>query len=131
MLTALNDATDLQELESVPNWRLHQLTGDRKGTDALWVTANWRLTFRPDGATVEAREGATLLAIVRRAGRPIGFSCRGLGVCLACRLRVEGPMAPPSPAEQALLARIDVPGPWRIACLARIAGDVTVQADYW
>ncbi len=48
MLTALNDAKDMEELESVPSWRLHQLTGDREGTYALRVTANWRLTFRPD-----------------------------------------------------------------------------------
>jgi proteic killer suppression protein len=27
-------------------WKAHRLTGERKGTWALHVTANWRLTFR-------------------------------------------------------------------------------------
>jgi proteic killer suppression protein len=35
-----------QELRALPGWRAHQLTGDRKGTRSLHVTANWRLTFR-------------------------------------------------------------------------------------
>jgi ferredoxin len=89
------------------------------------------ITFLPDGATLEVPAGTRLLAAVLRAGRPIGYSCRGLGVCVACRLRVEGDAAPPDERERALLARIAEPGPWRIACLARIDGDVTVRADYW
>ena len=30
-------------------WKAHELKGDRKGTWALSVTANLRLTFRVDG----------------------------------------------------------------------------------
>lgn len=100
------------------------------------------VTLRPSGHQEPARVGATLLAVVRAAGLPIGFSCRGRGVCLACRLHVEGALAPPDPQEQALLARVAAEveaapldgrpaGGWRIACLARVAGDVAIQADYW
>lgn len=89
------------------------------------------VTFLPDRQTIEAPDGARLLGAIRRANRPIGFSCRGLGVCLACKVRVDGPCAPPTPEEARLLARIEAPGAWRIACLARIAGDVTVSVDYW
>jgi proteic killer suppression protein len=32
----------------LPSWKAHTLTGDRKGTWSLSVTANWRLTFRID-----------------------------------------------------------------------------------
>jgi toxin HigB-1 len=39
---------DSRELRDVPSWRVHQLTGDRKGTWSLTVTRNWRLTFRID-----------------------------------------------------------------------------------
>jgi proteic killer suppression protein len=39
---------DARELRDVPSWRVHQLTGDRKGTWSLTVTRNWRLTFRID-----------------------------------------------------------------------------------
>ncbi|MCB9546636.1 MAG: (2Fe-2S)-binding protein [Myxococcales bacterium] len=89
------------------------------------------VTFLPSGRTAEARAGATLLGVIRGAGLPIGYACRGRGVCLACRVRVTGPLAAPDVAERALLDRIADPGPWRIACLARLAGDATVQADYW
>ncbi len=30
-------------------WKAHILTGDRKGTWALSVTRNWRMTFRIEG----------------------------------------------------------------------------------
>jgi proteic killer suppression protein len=37
----------------LPVWKAHVLTGDRKGTWSLSVTANWRLTFRIDVAEDE------------------------------------------------------------------------------
>jgi len=45
-------------------------------------------------------------------------------------------MSPISAAEAALIARRDAPvmrgsAVWRIACLARIEGDVTITTDYW
>jgi plasmid maintenance system killer protein len=44
-LVAMEDTT---ELLSVPAWRAHTLTGDRRGTWSLTVTRNWRITFRID-----------------------------------------------------------------------------------
>jgi proteic killer suppression protein len=44
-LDAMNAATDLEQLNQ-PGWRLHELSGDRKGTWSLTVTGNWRLTFQ-------------------------------------------------------------------------------------
>ena len=93
------------------------------------------ITFLPDGQRLDAPMGARLMGLVRQAGRPIGSSCRGRGICVACRLRVIGPMQPPDDAERRLLVQIEDAdeglGLWRIACLARIAGDVQVRADYW
>lgn len=89
------------------------------------------ITFLPDGQRLEAPANARLMGLVRQAGRPIGASCRGRGICVACRLRVNGPMQPPDEAERRLLMQIEEPGEWRIACLARIAGDVQIRADYW
>ncbi len=34
---------------NIPGFKFHQLTGDRKGTYAVTVTGNWRITFRFDG----------------------------------------------------------------------------------
>lgn len=49
MLAFLQDMGDPEELRTPPRWKAHKLTGDRAGTWALHVTANWRLTFRVDG----------------------------------------------------------------------------------
>ena len=46
MLAFIDAAHCLEELYLPPNYGLHELTGDRKGTWAMTVTRNWRLTFR-------------------------------------------------------------------------------------
>jgi len=51
MLAFLDDMEDPEELRALPSWKVHTLTGDRKGIWSLSVTANRRLTFRID--TVE------------------------------------------------------------------------------
>lgn len=48
MFAFLDDMEDADELRALPAWRAHVLTGDRKGTWSLSVTANRRLTFRID-----------------------------------------------------------------------------------
>jgi len=45
MLAFLDDMEDAVELRSLPTWKVHTLTGDRKGTWSLSVTRNRRLTF--------------------------------------------------------------------------------------
>ena len=51
MLAFLDDMQDAEELRALAGWKVHTLTGDRKGTWSLSVTRNRRLTFRID--TVE------------------------------------------------------------------------------
>jgi proteic killer suppression protein len=53
MLAFLDDMQDPDELRSLPAWKVHTLTGDRKGTWSLSVTRNRRLTFRIDSAEHE------------------------------------------------------------------------------
>ena len=48
MLAFLDDMDDPEELRALPSWKTHILTGDRKSTWSLSVTANRRLTFRID-----------------------------------------------------------------------------------
>ena len=31
---------------NIPSWHFHPLKGDRKGTYAVTVQANWRITFK-------------------------------------------------------------------------------------
>jgi len=48
MLAFLDDMQDPEELRSLPVWKAHILTGDRKGTWSLSVTRNRRMTFLVD-----------------------------------------------------------------------------------
>lgn len=48
MLAFLENMDDPEELRALPSWKVHTLTGDRKGTWSLSVTANRRLTFQID-----------------------------------------------------------------------------------
>ena len=53
IVSFLQDMEQEVELRTVPSWKAHQLTGDRKGTWSLFVTKNWRLTFQIDQADIE------------------------------------------------------------------------------
>ena len=53
ILSFLQDMEREDELYTVPNWKAHQLTGDRKGEWSLFVSKNWRLTFRIDQTEIE------------------------------------------------------------------------------
>jgi proteic killer suppression protein len=44
---------------NLPGYRLHALSGKEKGTWAVWVTGNWRVTFQfdgPDAVDVDYRD---------------------------------------------------------------------------
>ena len=49
MLTFILSAQAFEEFRVPPNFGFHALTGDRKGTFAMTVTKNWRLTFTKVG----------------------------------------------------------------------------------
>jgi proteic killer suppression protein len=53
MLAFLDDMQEPEELRALPSWKVHTLTGDRKGTWSLSVTRNRRLRFRVDIAEHE------------------------------------------------------------------------------
>lgn len=48
ILTALDEATGPHEMD-LPGFRLHALKGRGKGFFSVWVSANWRVTFRFEG----------------------------------------------------------------------------------
>lgn len=53
VLAYLDNMEDPEELRALAAWKVHTLTGDRKGTWSLRVTRNRRLTFRIDAAERE------------------------------------------------------------------------------
>jgi proteic killer suppression protein len=50
MLAYIETIETAEELRVPPNFGAHQLTGDRKGEWSLFVTKNWRMTFRINDA---------------------------------------------------------------------------------
>jgi proteic killer suppression protein len=52
ILAFLQDMEREDELHSVPSWKAHKLTGDRRGRWSLFVTKNWRITFGIDQADI-------------------------------------------------------------------------------
>lgn len=50
MVTFLQGMEHEEELDAVPAWRAHRLSGNRRGTWSLTVSRNWRLTFRVDAS---------------------------------------------------------------------------------
>ena len=56
MLAFLEQMGDEEELEAIPVWKAHRLTGNRKGVWSLHVTKNWRLTFWIDHGAKEVRD---------------------------------------------------------------------------
>jgi proteic killer suppression protein len=53
IVSFLQDMEREEELRTVPSWKAHPLTGDRKGAWSLFVTKNWRITFRIDPTEIE------------------------------------------------------------------------------
>lgn len=51
ILAALDAALSSEELD-LPSFRLHPLKGRLKGRWSVWVSGNWRVTFRFEGANV-------------------------------------------------------------------------------
>ena len=50
-LAALDTAQSIDDMD-IPGYRLHQLTGDRRGIWTITVNANWRLTFKLEEGNV-------------------------------------------------------------------------------
>jgi proteic killer suppression protein len=53
ILAFMENMESEDELRALPAWKPHQLSGDRKGTWALHVTKNWRMTFQIDRQGIE------------------------------------------------------------------------------
>lgn len=54
ILTAIDEANELDEVGLFPGWRLHPLTGDMQGFWSVTVTGNWRIIFRFEDGNASA-----------------------------------------------------------------------------
>ncbi len=95
-----------------------------------------RIVFRRRGPTVaiDAPVGQQLLAAAIEAGLPLANACGGEGVCKACRVEVLAGgerLSPVGHREQTALGAARAAPHERLACEARVLGDVTVTTSYW
>jgi uncharacterized 2Fe-2S/4Fe-4S cluster protein (DUF4445 family) len=90
-------------------------------------TERCTVRFEPSGETVEVAHGTTLRAAALRAGAPSISPCGGLGTCGRCAVSVSGNLEDPRPDERILLTPEALGRGTRLACRARVHGDVTVR----
>ncbi len=85
------------------------------------------ITFEPTGDRVEVAPGVTLRAAAAKAGVALPAPCGGLGVCGGCAVQASGALQAPGADELLLLSSEARERSVRIACKARVHGDVTVR----
>jgi proteic killer suppression protein len=52
ILHAIEQARQIEQVGLFPGWKLHPLKGARIGEWSVWVSGNYRITFRVDGEEV-------------------------------------------------------------------------------
>ncbi|MDR0477951.1 MAG: ASKHA domain-containing protein [Desulfobulbaceae bacterium] len=83
------------------------------------------VTFLPHNRTISISKGETLIRAALQAGVHINASCGGGGVCGKCRVRLEEGAVSDGISER--LSEEDVAKGYRLACLSKIDGDITVR----
>ena len=78
--------------------------------------------------SIQANADETVLDAMRRAGESLYAPCAGRGICGKCRIIARGELTAPADAERDHLSPDELAAGVRLACQARIAGDVTIQA---
>lgn len=88
-----------------------------------------RVRFEPADRTVKVPVGSTLLEAARAVGITIDSPCGGTGTCGSCRVRATGGLEPATRTERETLGGAGVAAGKRLACRARVTGDVVVTLD--
>ncbi|MEW5722072.1 MAG: ASKHA domain-containing protein [Thermodesulfobacteriota bacterium] len=84
-----------------------------------------KVTFLPDGVTVQVEDGANLLQTAMRAGIHVNASCGGEGVCGKCRIILESGHLESPRSEH--ISPADYEQGYRQACKAWVRGQVQVR----
>jgi adenylate cyclase len=93
-----------------------------------------RVHLHPSGIDVLVPAGSTVLDAVRAAGLPLARACGAKALCGRCGVRLRagaGHLDPESPAERRGKHRNRLEPQLRLACQARIRGDIDLTTDYW
>jgi len=100
-------------------------------TGTLRAANQSEVTFQPQDRRVLTRAGTSLLDVAEDSGLPIEAGCR-MGLCGADPVAVLAgaeALSPCGEEEAATLRRLGLTGNVRMACCARVNGNVTVSLD--
>ncbi|HUW56864.1 MAG TPA: ASKHA domain-containing protein [Planctomycetota bacterium] len=86
---------------------------------------SFRVLFQPDGRTVDADEGMTLLEAARRAGIHLNSPCGGTGVCGNCKVQLTDGVGGATAVDEKHFRKAELEQGWRLACQFRVTEDVT------
>ncbi len=90
----------------------------------------YEVLFHPGRKTATARAGESLMSVAQRAGIELEGACGGKGTCGKCRcVLVEGALSPPTREELDRLSPDEIARNARLACQARVEGDVQVRVS--
>jgi ferredoxin, 2Fe-2S len=93
-----------------------------------------KVRFVPLNKVVELKTGETLFKAARVNGIPLGSSCRGDCVCGWCKVEIVDGMenlSAPEECEKKLMNSGSFEKNERVACSARVYGDVAITTGYW
>lgn len=88
----------------------------------------------PSGREARVVVGSTLMDAIQQVSLPLGQGCEGVALCGFCHILVmagAGSLSSAGAEERRMLASQHGEPNRRLACCARVEGDVTVTADYW
>ncbi len=88
-----------------------------------------RLTLLPLRHTLPLPTGASLRDSLFHHG--VEFPCGGRGRCKGCRVRLLEGDLPPTAMDTRFLSDSELRDGWRLACQARIKGDLTLEVAQW
>ena len=72
--------------------------------------------------------GTSLMAAAQENNIALANHCGGLGLCGACRVKIlQGEVSSVTDSEKKFLSREDLENGLRLACMARVAGNIAVQ----
>ena len=93
-----------------------------------------KVTLLPDAVSDEIRKGTSLLQCAEMLGVELLHSCGGVAACTSCRVVVrqgKENVSAMKEIEAEVLAESGILRSHRLACQARIFGDVTFERPVW